>query len=91
MSIDEGDYGRNSTHPFEAGGDSLAGRLRPGATVRIPLDDDTGADLAIGLSLEDSEGWLDVLEQVSADEVMAAARRLDRRQSVTGWLMGVEE
>lgn len=51
MSIDEGNYGRNSTHHVEAGGDFLAGRLRPGATVRIPLDDDTGADLAIGLSL----------------------------------------
>jgi hypothetical protein len=51
MSIDEGNSGRNSTHQVEAGGDFLAGRLRPGATVRIPLDDDTGANLAIGLSL----------------------------------------
>ena len=50
-----------------------------------------GADLALGLTLQDSEDWLRVLEDVTPDEVLAAARRLDRRESVTGWLMGVEE
>ncbi|MCL4675496.1 MAG: insulinase family protein [Pararhodobacter sp.] len=47
-----------------------------------------GADLTIGLSLQDSEDWIDVLQSVTADEVIDAARALDRRASVTGWLMG---
>ncbi|MCB1390656.1 MAG: insulinase family protein [Rhodobacteraceae bacterium] len=50
-----------------------------------------GADLSLGLSLEDSEEWLNILEAVTPEEVVAAARRLDRRASVTGWLMGAEE
>ena len=50
-----------------------------------------GADLALGMTVEDNEDWLTVLEQVTAEEVVAAARQLDRRSSVTGWLMGVEE
>lgn len=49
-----------------------------------------GADLSTGLTLEDSESWLDVLQAVRADEVLAAARALDRRHSVTGWLLGEE-
>ncbi|WP_209427722.1 pitrilysin family protein [Pararhodobacter sp. SW119] len=49
-----------------------------------------GADLSIGLTLEDSLGWLDALLAVTPDEVIAAARALDRRRSVTGWLMGDE-
>ncbi|MFN4098882.1 MAG: M16 family metallopeptidase [Pararhodobacter sp.] len=50
-----------------------------------------GADLTLGLSLEDNADWLSILEQVTAEDVLAAARMLDRRQSVTGWLMGAEE
>lgn len=50
-----------------------------------------GADLVLGLSLQDSEEWLSILEAVTPEEVLAAARRLDRRASVTGWLMGAEE
>ncbi|PWE31640.1 M16 family metallopeptidase [Pararhodobacter marinus] len=50
-----------------------------------------GADLALGFTVEQSDEWLDLLEQVTPEEIMAAARRLDRRESVTGWLRGVEE
>ncbi|MCA0203392.1 MAG: insulinase family protein [Proteobacteria bacterium] len=50
-----------------------------------------GLNLVLGLSLQDSEEWLDILESVTPEEVIAAARRLDRRASVTGWLMGAEE
>lgn len=47
-----------------------------------------GSDLATGLTLADSEGWLEALLAVTPDDVVAAARALDRRSSVTGWLMG---
>lgn len=50
-----------------------------------------GADLALGLSLQDSHDWLRILEAVTPEEVIAAARQLDRRASVTGWLMGAEQ
>ena len=72
-------------------------RMQIRAEAIYQLDDaaqranSVGADLALGLTLEDNEEWLSVLEQVTADEVVAAARQLDRRESVTGWLMGVEE
>lgn len=46
-----------------------------------------GAALSVGLTLDDATGWLDVLHAVTPDEVVAAARLLDRRASVTGWLM----
>jgi len=49
-----------------------------------------GSDLSIGLTLEDSLGWLDALLAVTPDEIMAAARALDRNASVTGWLIGDE-
>lgn len=46
-----------------------------------------GAGLTSGLTLEDIEAWPDVLQAVSEDDVMAAAKRLfDRNKSVTGWL-----
>jgi zinc protease len=47
-----------------------------------------GADLAVGLTLQDHQDWLSILESITPDEVVEAARALDRRQSVTGWLMG---
>ena len=50
-----------------------------------------GAAMAVGLTPADDAEWLVVLESVTAEEVIAAARRLDRRSSVTGWLMGVDE
>lgn len=46
-----------------------------------------GDALTAGLSLDDIRAWPDVLQQVTADEVMAAAQDLfDRRRAVTGWL-----
>jgi Predicted Zn-dependent peptidases len=72
-------------------------RMQIRAEAIYELDDTSdransvGADLALGLSLQDSEDWLRVLEEVTPEEVIAAARRLDRRASVTGWLMGAEE
>lgn len=47
-----------------------------------------GAALAVGLTLEDVESWRDLLQSVTPDEIVAAARRLDRNASVTGWLTG---
>lgn len=49
-----------------------------------------GADLSTGLTLEDSQSWINLLQDISPDEILAAARQLDRRASVTGWLMGEE-
>ncbi len=49
-----------------------------------------GADLSVGLTLEDSERWNEILQEITAEEILAAARQLDRRASVTGWLMGEE-
>ena len=47
-----------------------------------------GAALTSGLSIEDVEAWPDVLQQVTPEEVVAAARRLfDANRSVTGWVM----
>ena len=45
-----------------------------------------GAALSTGLTLEDANGWLTALQAVTPEDVMAAARLLDRRASVTGWL-----
>ena len=46
-----------------------------------------GAALAVGLSVKDVQDWPDILQSVTADEVMAAAKSVfDRRQAVTGWL-----
>lgn len=50
-----------------------------------------GQDLAIGLTLEDSTSWLDTLQAVTAEDIIEAAQLLDRRASVTGWLMGEQE
>jgi zinc protease len=47
-----------------------------------------GAALVSGLRVADVEAWPDVLQAVTADEVMAAARLvLDRDRAVTGWLL----
>nr|WP_319248633.1 pitrilysin family protein [uncultured Celeribacter sp.] len=51
-----------------------------------------GAELAIGLSLEDIEAWPDILQAVTPEDVMeAAAKVFDRRNAVTGWLMPEQE
>lgn len=49
-----------------------------------------GAALSTGLTLEDALGWRAALQEVTPEEVMEAARALDRRASVTGWLMREE-
>ncbi|EDQ06701.1 peptidase, M16 family, putative [Sulfitobacter indolifex HEL-45] len=47
-----------------------------------------GSALAIGLTVEDVQDWPDVLQAVTAEDIMQAARDLfDKRASVTGWLM----
>ena len=51
-----------------------------------------GRALASGLTIEDVQSWPEVLQAVTADEIMAAARKvLVRNASVTGWLMRNEE
>ncbi len=50
-----------------------------------------GEGLAVGLRVEDIEGWPDVLAAVTVDDVMAAANDVfDRRQAVTGFLVEEE-
>jgi zinc protease len=46
-----------------------------------------GASLAIGLSLEDIAAWPERIEAVTAADVQAAARLLDPRRGVTGFLL----
>ncbi|MFU8862618.1 MAG: M16 family metallopeptidase [Rhodobacterales bacterium] len=50
-----------------------------------------GRALTQGLTVEDVQAWPDLLQAVTADDVLAAAQMvLDRRQAVTGWLMAEE-
>ncbi len=50
-----------------------------------------GEGLAIGLTLEDIDAWPQVLQSVTAGDVVAAAQSvLDRRNAVTGWLQAPE-
>ena len=47
-----------------------------------------GAALASGLTVEDVEGWPDLVREVTAEQVLAAARHVfDLRRSVTGFLL----
>ena len=50
-----------------------------------------GAALTVGLTLQDVEDWRQLLETITAEEIVEAARSLDRTASVTGWLMGETE
>ncbi|WP_299287572.1 pitrilysin family protein [uncultured Tateyamaria sp.] len=46
-----------------------------------------GAAMSVGLTVEDIQAWPDVLQAVTADDIMDAARMvLNRDASVTGWL-----
>jgi len=46
-----------------------------------------GAALSVGLSVEDVQAWPDVLQSITEDNIMDAARMvLNRDASVTGWL-----
>jgi zinc protease len=50
-----------------------------------------GRALSIGLTVEDVQNWPKVLDAVTGEQIMQAAREVfDRRQSVTGWLMKEE-
>ena len=51
-----------------------------------------GAALTSGLTIQDVQDWPDVLQAVTAEEVLAVAERvLDRNQSVTGWVIPSRE
>lgn len=46
-----------------------------------------GQELSVGLTLADIESWDEALAAVTAEDVMAVARKvLDRKNAVTGWL-----
>lgn len=50
-----------------------------------------GAGLATGLALKDIQDWPQILQSVTAEDVMAAAHEvLDRRNAVTAWLTAPE-
>ncbi|MDF1802374.1 pitrilysin family protein [Thalassovita sp.] len=50
-----------------------------------------GRALTQGLTIQDVQEWPGILDAVTAKDVLSAARNvLDRRQSVTGWLMTEE-
>ena len=50
-----------------------------------------GQALSAGLTVEDVQAWPDILEAVSAEDILQAAREVfDIRASVTGWLMREE-
>ena len=70
----------------------MKGRIR--AAEIYVLDDlfaranRVGTALTSGLTLDDVAEWPDVLQAVSAEDVLAAARSVFRiESSVTGWLM----
>lgn len=45
-----------------------------------------GSGLTSGLTIEDIEAWPDILQAVTEDDILAAARKVfDRRQAVTGF------
>ncbi len=51
-----------------------------------------GEALSVGLTIEDIQSWPDVLQAVTPDDVMAAAREvLDKRNAVTGTLVRADE
>ncbi|MCF2906288.1 insulinase family protein [Octadecabacter sp. CECT 8868] len=51
-----------------------------------------GAALTSGLTVDDVQAWPDILQAVTAEDVLAAAERvLDRDQSVTGWVIPSRE
>ncbi len=50
-----------------------------------------GRALSSGLTLEDIDSWQEVLQSITPDDVKAVARKvLDKRRSVTGWLVGTD-
>lgn len=50
-----------------------------------------GEALTVGLTVDDVQGWPEVLQSVTPEDVMAAAAEvLDKRRAVTGWLLNEE-
>jgi zinc protease len=49
-----------------------------------------GRALTSGLTVEDVQTWPDILDAVTADDILEAAKLLRREASVTGWLMRPE-
>ena len=71
-------------------------RLKTQVTAELIYQKDDVGDLAetygsavtSGLTVADVEAWPDILQAVTEDQVIAAAREvLDRRHAVTGWAM----
>jgi len=51
-----------------------------------------GAALTQGLTIEDVQAWPDILQAVTEEDIKAvAAKVLDRRQAVTGWVVPSQE
>ncbi len=51
-----------------------------------------GQALTSGLTIEDVQAWPGLLQAITQEEIMAAAREIfDRRRAVTGWLTQPEE
>lgn len=51
-----------------------------------------GEALTSGLTVEDVTAWPDVLQSVTEEDIIAAAKQVfDKKKSVTGWLMRQEE
>ena len=51
-----------------------------------------GAGLTSGLTIEDIEAWPDILQAVTEEDIVAAARKVfDRRQAVTGFVRSAPE
>lgn len=49
-----------------------------------------GWGLALGRSIKDIDGWPDAIRSVTLDDIKKAAAYLDKRRSVTGWLLPVK-
>ena len=66
---------------------SLGQQLAP----HLPFLRRYGRALTQGLTIRDVQDWPHVLQDVTALDVLSAARMVfDRKQSVTGWLMNEE-
>lgn len=84
-----------ATGPDPAAFDRIRTQLRASETYALDDVDGIarryGAALATGLTVADVQEWPRVLQSVTPDDVMTVARKvLDRRQSVTGWLLPEE-
>lgn len=74
----------------------LKGQIR--ASQIYALDDQAGlarrygSALTAGLTLEDIHNWPDVLQAVTAEDIIAVAQKIfDPRNSVTGWLTSTQD